>query len=384
MQNIVVTLTSEMGNSFRCVKAADSVNLSVSEKSTHKLEIKNVDLSDFNIGVIVGSSGSGKTTLAKKLFGDDFANIEINPDKPIIDSFGEEISYEEVIDCLTGMGLTSIPCWIRPFKTLSNGQQARAEAALKLSDDKNKITVIDEWTSVVDRTVAKVMSHTIQKEARKKNKKVILLSCHYDILDWVNPDFIIDCNKQEFINRKKKGEVESFIRQDCLSLEIRECDKRTWQYFSKYHYLSDSLAPDTKYTFGIFDGKNQIGFCAFTRYAFKNPKMLHSNRVVIHPDYVGLGLGIKMVDACAEYLTSLGFEIRAKFTSVAMLKARLRNSKWKLIDVKNILSLKDGAVGSGIKSNGVLEDKKTVQKRNDAKLYYVKYFTFKYYAENKQ
>lgn len=91
-----------------------------------------------------------------------------------------------------------------------------------------------------------------------------------------------------------------------------------------------------------------------------------------------------MVDACAEYLTSLGFEIRAKFTSVAMLKARLRNSKWKLIDVKNILSLKDGAVGSGIKSNGVLEDKKTVQKRNDAKLYYVKYFTFKYYAENKQ
>lgn len=377
MQNIVVNLECEMGSSFRCQKAADSVNLDPTTKSSHRLEVP-VDLSDFTVGLILGASGSGKTTLAKKLFGEDFTVCAIDGEKPIIDQFDKSLSYEECVNCLTGMGLTSIPCWLRPAKTLSNGQRARAEAALMLSRSSDDITVIDEWTSVVDRTVAKVMSHTIQKEARKSGKKIILMSCHYDVIEWLNPDFIVDCNKQEFVDRKRKGEVESFKRQDTLRLDVRECDKRTWQYFSKYHYLSHNLAPDTKHTYGVFEGKNQIGFCAFTRYAFKNPKMLHSNRVVIHPDYVGLGLGIKMVDLAAAELSSRGYEIRAKFTSVAMLKARIKNKNWQLLKVEEVTSKTQNAVGMNIKSEGVVQDTKRTKKRNEAKLYYVKYYTFRF------
>ena len=58
------------------------------------------------------------------------------------------------------MGLSQVPCWVRPAFTLSNGQQARAKIALTLADNKD-LAVIDEWTSVVDRTVAKVMSHAV-------------------------------------------------------------------------------------------------------------------------------------------------------------------------------------------------------------------------------
>ncbi|OQB05795.1 MAG: cysteine desulfurase ATPase component [bacterium ADurb.Bin212] len=381
MQDIVVELECEMGNSFRCQKAADSVNLDPSTKSKHILNITIDELQDFNIGVILGASGSGKTTLARKIFGNSFEENVLDLDTPIIDQFKKDVTYEECVNNLTGMGLTSIPCWLRPVKTLSNGQKARAEAALKLSLSKENVTVIDEWTSVVDRTVAKVMSHTIQKEVRKNKKKIVLLSCHYDVVDWLNPDFIIDCNKSTYVNRKKSGEVESHKRQDSLRLEVRPCDKSTWKYFSKYHYLSHNIAPDTRYTFGLFDGENQIGFCAFTRYAFKNSKMLHSNRVVIHPDYVGLGLGIKLVDISSEYLSNKGYEIRAKFTSVAMLKARMKNKKWQLLSVQDVTSNKMGAVGKYIKVGGIVNDEAKTKKRNDAKLFYVKYFIFRFLSE---
>lgn len=379
MQDIVVNLECEMGSSYRCQKAADSVNLDPNTKSKHVLALNGVDLSDFTVGIILGASGSGKTTLAKQLFGGAFLVDTLILDLPVIDQFSKETKYEDCVAALTGMGLTSIPCWLRPAKTLSNGQRTRAQAALKMAEAPiGGITVIDEWTSVVDRTVAKVMSHTIQKEARRKNKKILLLSCHYDVVEWLNPDIVIDCNKQTFVNRKKKGEVETLKRQDRLRLDVRECDKRTWRYFSKYHYLSHSLAPDTKHVFGLFSGADQIGFCAFTRYAFKNPLMLHSNRVVVHPDYVGLGLGIKMVDIAAEFLAAKGYEIRAKFTSVAMLKARVKNPKWRLLSVQDIMSREHGAVGEEIKSGGEKNPPAKTAARNAAKLFYVKYFTFQF------
>lgn len=368
MQTYVVDLECVMSDSFRAQKAGDSVNLDPKTKSKHHLRI-DCDINDFNVGLILGASGSGKTTLAKKLFGDNFDKNEI------LDQMPKELSYEDCIDALTGIGLTSIPCWMRPVYTLSNGQKNRAQAALKMASSKSEeIIAIDEWTSVVDRDTAKVMSHKLQKEARSKNKKIVLLSCHYDVIEWLNPDFIIDCNLGTFLDRKKKGEVETHQRQDKLRLELRECSKDSWKFFSKYHYLSQHLAPDTKHCFGLFLGDKQISFCAFTRYAFKNKKMLHSNRVVVHPDYVGLGLGIKMVDEASEYLTTIGYEIRAKFTSIAMLKSRLRNPRWRLIQKQKIKSVNQNIIKGEVNGSTM----KQVQGRNDAKLFFVNYFIFSY------
>jgi ABC-type ATPase with predicted acetyltransferase domain len=195
---IEVTLQSEIFNNFRCKMACDSLDIDIHKKSVHHLKISNIELPDeWNIGVIYGSSGSGKTTLAKHLFGDDCFKTVIDEEKPIINQFPESMNYDECQTILNGIGLTSVVCWVRPVKTLSNGQRARAEAALLITQSDDLI-IIDEWTSVVDRTVAKAMSHSLQKFARKMNKKVIILSCHYDIIEWINPNWLIDCNKQEF------------------------------------------------------------------------------------------------------------------------------------------------------------------------------------------
>lgn len=177
--------------------AANSLDIDSEKKSVHRLKIDNINIpKDWNVGVIYGSSGSGKTTLAKKIFGENVFKTVIDFDKPIIEQFPESHDYNQRSAILNGIGLTSVPCWIRPVKTLSNGQLARAEAALLMCND--ELTVIDEWTSVVDRTVAKAMSHCVQKYARRNKKQIILISCHADIIEWIKPDWIVDCNKQEF------------------------------------------------------------------------------------------------------------------------------------------------------------------------------------------
>ena len=171
MEKFNVILKSDASNSYRCKRAADSLDIDVNKKLTHNLTIEADIKTNFNVGLIVGASGSGKTTLAKKMFG-EFEKYNLDENKPIIDQFPSQYDYETCQKLLNGIGLSQVPCWLRPVKTLSNGQKVRAQAAIAMCND--DFICIDEWTSVVDRTVAKVMSHCIQKYARKHKKKVFL------------------------------------------------------------------------------------------------------------------------------------------------------------------------------------------------------------------
>ena len=329
-----VRLASQPSDTFKCIKAAQSLDINVAEKLVHKLEIEADITSPFSIGMVIGNSGSGKTTLAKSIYGEDVFKERLDLSKPIIDQFPEEMNYESCSAILNGIGLTSVPCWIRPAATLSNGQKARAEAALALCSP-DKLVVIDEWTSVVDRTVAKVMSHCLAKFAKKfPDKKIILLSCHFDIVDWINPDWIIDCNKQSFTDRRLLRP--DFQRSEKLAFEIRPTSWRPWKAFAKYHYLSHNIVMNSK-CFGLFYGDQQIGFGAYTSYLPGYQMIMYSNRVVIHPDYCGFGLGLRFVNITAKYMKENGFEIRAKFSSIPLLKARLKDEEnWRLrnTDVK--------------------------------------------------
>lgn len=345
MQTYRVTLTSPVSTDYYCQRAADSVSLNTAEKSKHELEIT-VDLeTPYSVGLILGASGSGKTTLAKEIFGQDCFQTILDPEKPILEQFPEHFDYDTRVSVLSGIGLTQVPCWVRPVKTLSNGQKARAEAALLMC--REGTIVIDEWTSVVDRTVAKVMSHCLQKHARTHGQSVVVLSCHYDVIEWLNPDWVIDCNTGTYARRGLLQRTEQ------LNFQLREIERSSWKYFSKYHYLSKLPPPGFSKCYGLFDGNNQIGFTAFSSYVPYSQKkklsglkqILHANRTVIHPDYCGFGLGIKMVNAAARLLNSQ-HEIWAKFSSIAMYKSRIEDPLWQIKKIERAINPKKYKEGS--------------------------------------
>jgi len=336
MQDYVVNLTTEIPVSFRTQKAANSLDIDVAKKCQHNFEIKADLATDYNIGIIVGSSGSGKTTLAKMIFGEEAFKDIIDLGKPIIDQLPEEMDYDECSQALNGIGLTAVPCWIKPAYTLSNGQRFRAEAVLKMINCiEGQTSIIDEWTSVVDRNAAKVMSHCVQKYARRNKKTIVLCSCHYDVIEWLNPDWIIDCNKQTYEDRRSM--VGTFKRTDQLRLDIREVGSETWKYFSKYHYLSSNLPGGKNYFFGLFLGQEQIGFQCYSAYVPGKPHIMYSNRVVIHPDYAGFGLGIRFINETAEYMKNKNFIVKAVFSSLPLYKSRKNDPKWRLTQIKKTI-----------------------------------------------
>lgn len=347
MQNFVVSLQSEVFKSFRCQKAANSLDIDMEKKSLHQLNVQ-ADLSaPYGIGLILGASGSGKTTLARSIWGTFWERSVLRGELPVIEQFPKEWSYDQCAEALSGIGLTSVPCWIRPAYTLSNGQRARAEAALLLaqfSQTAGDPIIIDEWTSVVDRTVAKVMSHCIQKWARRSETPVVLLSCHYDVVDWLNPDWVIDCNKQTY--EERRGMVGAHQRTDRLRFDVRECGRQSWPYFSKYHYLSDKLPGGKIYTYGLFEGVNQVGFQCFAAYIIGNHNTFFSNRTVIHPDYAGLGLGIKLINESSRDMVGKGYRVKAKFSSLPIYKSMMKQPEWRCTDIKK--EIKSLRVGRGM------------------------------------
>jgi ABC-type ATPase involved in cell division len=141
-------------------------------------------LNKFSIGVIVGTSGSGKSTLLKQ-FGEENV-ITWSADKAIVSHFSNP---EDAIDKLSAVGLNSVPSWYKPYHVLSTGEKFRADLARKLRDG----AVIDEFTSVVDRNVAKAASVAMSKHIKRTGlSNIVIATCHRDILDWLEPDWVID------------------------------------------------------------------------------------------------------------------------------------------------------------------------------------------------
>ena len=159
---------------------------------------------DWQLGVVVGPSGSGKSSIGR-MIGRGITDLNSGwpDDAPIVDAIAPEGDFNVVTGALAAVGLGDVPSWLRPFKALSNGQQFRAGLARCLCDAPEML-VVDEFTSVIDRQIAKIGALAFAKSwRRKKNKKAVLLSCHYDILDWLEPDWVFDTASGDLIKKTR-------------------------------------------------------------------------------------------------------------------------------------------------------------------------------------
>jgi ABC-type lipoprotein export system ATPase subunit/GNAT superfamily N-acetyltransferase len=243
---------------------------------------------DWNIGVIYGSSGSGKTTILKRM--GELSKSVFDGDKPLISNF-DWIEPKDATLLLTSMGLSSVPTWLRPFHLLSNGEQYRAGLAYKVGKAKEgEVILIDEYTSVVDRDVAKAMSFALQKYLRKTNKRIILASCHFDIMEWLMPDWTCSPQKGGALER---GE---WLRQGRpqIKLQVSRVESNTWDFFKKHHYLTEKVNKSCQFL--LFEWNNKpVAMCCVLNTPRKGMgEAMAISRIVVLPDFQGMGIGYKL------------------------------------------------------------------------------------------
>lgn len=189
-----------------------------------------IDDAAWRIGLVVGSSGSGKSSIGRKVFGPSAVYSPAWPDrKPIVDAIAPRGDFNQVTAALAAVGLGTVPAWLRPYRVLSTGQQFRANLARVICERPARV-VIDEFTSVVDRQTARFGSLAFGKAWRKTAGRCVLLSCHRDIIDWLEPDWIFDTDTGTYAGR-------GLWRRPRFDLTIHQTDWRHWHLFEPHHYL---------------------------------------------------------------------------------------------------------------------------------------------------
>lgn len=243
----------------------------------------------YGIGLIVGPSGTGKTLLLNR-FGFPSSN-RWDPDRSVASHFA---TVKDATDRLAAVGLNSVPTWLKPYHVLSTGEKFRADTARQLGS----YSVIDEFTSTVDRQVAQSISIAIRRYVDKVPlQRLVIATCHFDTIRWLEPDWIFNTISGVLDSGRR-------VPRCPISLQVYRCSYKYWGLFREHHYLTSRIHKQAQCFLGLLDQAPAV-FTAVL--AFPHPtikKAFREHRTVVLPDFQGMGIGPMFSDSIASLYTS--------------------------------------------------------------------------------
>lgn len=278
---------------------------------------------DWSVGLIVGPSGSGKSTIAKHLFG---------PEKSprwgkasVVDDFHKSMSMQDIAKACQAVGFNTIPAWLRPYSVLSTGERFRVDLARRLAESKpDDVILVDEFTSVVDRQVAKIGANAVQKWVRRSgDRQFVAVSCHSDIIDWLQPDWIIEPAEQRFSWRSVQPRPQ-------LEVTVAPVGYGAWHMFAPFHYLTANLNRTAR-CFALFVGDEPVAFAGCLRRPHPKVKdIMGVSRLVTLPDWQGLGLAFVLAETVGAAYKAVGERLHTYPAHPALIQGFDQSPSWLL------------------------------------------------------
>ena len=321
MPNFDIIKESRPNKTFRVASVIGKFDLqseNITEHFKGSIDIPN----EWSIGLIVGKSGTGKTTIAKQLFPDSYITSYKYTNDTVLDDMPKKCNVEQITKAFNSVGFSSPPSWLKSYDVLSNGEKMRVDLARAILEE-NNLFVFDEFTSVVDRNVAQIGSFAMQKAIRKANKKFIAVTCHFDVKDWLMPDWIFNTDTMTFQNfegqKKNKPEIEFKI--------FKYTDKSIWKMFAKHHYLSHTH--NNAANVFIATVNNEIaGFISVLPQPSKVKGLKRVHRLVVLPDYQGAGIGLKLLNEVGKIYKQDKWRFIINTTAPSLIYALKNNKSW--------------------------------------------------------
>lgn len=320
MVRIEIDQTSPVSDSYRAARVKSLFNATDEQATRFRLNADlPIDDDDWRLGLVVGPSGSGKSSIGRALWGGEafYEGAGWPTDRPVVDAIAPDGGFDAVTGALAQAGLGDVPVWLRPYHVLSTGQKFRADLARVLAESPDRI-VFDEFTSVVDRQIAKVGAGAFAKAWKRTKGQAVLLSCHYDIVEWLQPDWIYDTATGEFT----RGSVQP---RPPVDVEIRMGGWDLWEFFKPHHYLDSGPMIGARCYVAFVDGEPVAHLGMGTKNVrVKSPagKLVSAVeargcRLVVMPEWQGAGVGMKFLNAvCQMQLDGEGVPPGRRMTTI--------------------------------------------------------------------
>lgn len=283
-----------------------------------------LDERPWSIGLIVGPSGSGKSTIAKHFWPEQLKkNYDWSATKSVMDGFPKHMGIKKIVALMSSVGFSDPPSWVRPFRVLSTGEQFRVTMARVLAEHADKkIAVVDEFTSVVDRNVAKIGSTALARTVRKLRQKFVAVTCHEDVEPWLTPDWVYRPAEDQFYWR--------LVQQSpTITLRVARVNYSTWQLFRHHHYLDTSLNKSAV-CFAAFWNDTAVAFTSAVGFPHKVVPGWRLHRTVCLPDFQGANIGVALTDFVSSVLRAKSKHVFRTAAHPAIVSHCANSRLWKM------------------------------------------------------
>lgn len=113
-----------------------------------------------------------------------------------------------------------------------------------------------------------------------------------------------------------------------ILLEISECNRNYWKLFRKYHYLDANIHNGSKCYLATVNGE-PAAFLAML--SFPHPKVRNFRRVhrlVVLPDYQGIGIGTKLINFIGRLYKEKGYRYIITTSAPGLINSLKRDQSW--------------------------------------------------------
>jgi len=149
------------------------------------------------------------------------------------------------------------------------------------------------------------------------------VTCHYDVLPWLEADWVLDMANGELQRRR--------LRRPEILLEIHRCRPAAWKLFAPHHYLSGDLNRSAHCYLATWRDE-PLAFCGVMS-AIGHRGVWRVSRIVVLPDYQGIGIGGRFLNAVGQLYREQGRRLTITTSHPAMIGYLRASPAWRVRSV---------------------------------------------------